>query len=79
MSYCNSKGCMYLDTVVEPWLGGYFNGTPSERSNYAQREEMLKLRAKFGPSAVTAVTTHGANPGQPNQLIGFRRESAREH
>jgi len=69
MSYCNSKGCMYLDTVVEPWLGGYFNGTPSERSNYAQREEMLKLRAKFGPDAVTAVTTHGANPGLVSHFV----------
>ena len=60
---------MYLDTVVEPWLGGYFDGTPSERSNYAQREEMLALKVKFGPDAPTAVVTHGANPGLVSHFV----------
>ena len=69
LTYCNGKGIMYLDTVVEPWLGGYFDGTPSERSNYAQREEMLALKVKFGPDAPTAVVTHGANPGLVSHFV----------
>jgi homospermidine synthase len=69
LTFCNGKGVMYLDTVVEPWLGGYFDGTPSERSNYAQREEMLALKVKFGPDAPTAVVTHGANPGLVSHFV----------
>jgi len=71
MTFCYERGCHYLDTVVEPWLGGYVdsNLTPSQRSNYAQREEMLACRAKFGPKARTMVTTHGANPGLVSHFV----------
>ncbi len=64
MEYCNKRDILYLDTVVEPWLGGYTDPKLSitERSNYGLREAMLPLKKKFagGP---TAVSTHGANPG----------------
>jgi homospermidine synthase len=59
MEFCNERDVMYLDTVVEPWLGGYtdMSLTPSQRSNYAQREEMLDLKRKFGPDSVTVITS----------------------
>jgi homospermidine synthase len=62
---CCEKGAMYLDTCIEPWLGGYTdpNVSPSHRSNYGQREEVLALRAKYPNGAPTVIPTHGANPG----------------
>ena len=61
---CQEKGALYIDTCIEPWPGGYTdpNLSVSLRSNYALRENMLKLRPKYvgGPTAVIA---HGANPG----------------
>ena len=66
----NEKGAFYLDTCIEPWIGGYTDPslTPSQRSNYALRESARALRAKFagGP---TAVLTHGANPGLVSHLV----------
>ncbi|HUO45089.1 MAG TPA: saccharopine dehydrogenase C-terminal domain-containing protein [Burkholderiales bacterium] len=61
---CCEKGALYLDTCIEPWLGGYTDPavSPSHRSNYGQREEVLALRRKY-PDAPTMIPTHGANPG----------------
>jgi homospermidine synthase len=62
--YCWQRGILYLDTCTEPWKGGYDNPerSPSQRSNYALREEVLAFRLdkRQGP---TAVITCGANPG----------------
>ena len=46
---CYEKGVMYLDTCIEPWLGGYTDPTclASHRSNYGLREEVLALRKKY--------------------------------
>lgn len=64
IEFCCEKGAMYLDTCIEPWLGGYTDQavSPSHRSNYGQRENVLALREKF-PKAPTVIPTHGANPG----------------
>ncbi len=63
-------GAFYLDTCIEPWAGGYTDPslTPSQRSNYALREQARKLHGKFagGP---TAVLTHGANPGLVSHFV----------
>jgi homospermidine synthase len=79
MTWCNANKVMYLDTVVEPWGGdgGYFDTslTPSQRSNYAQREQMLAIREKFGKTATTALTTHGANPGLVSHFVKKARSS----
>jgi homospermidine synthase len=66
---CRELGALYLDTVVEPWGGMYFDGSlsPAERSNYALREGMLDLRRELGPGP-TAVSAQGANPGLVSQL-----------
>ena len=68
IEYCRRKGALYLDTCIEPWVGGYTDTSlsPSQRSNYALREKALKL--KTGP-APTAVITHGANPGLVSHLV----------
>jgi len=70
MKLCQSLDALYLDTVVEPWAGGYTDPslTPSQRSNYAMREEAIALReqAKGGPTSITA---HGANPGLVSHFV----------
>ena len=65
IEYCYEKGAMYLDTCIEPWLGGYTDQSvsPSHRSNYGLREAALALRDKYPDSSPTVILTHGANPG----------------
>jgi len=65
IEYCCEKGALYLDTCIEPWLGGYTDQsiTPSQRSNYGLREDVLALRRRFPKNAPTIIPTHGANPG----------------
>lgn len=64
IEFCCEKGVIYLDSCIEPWVGGYTDQSvsASRRSNYGQREEVLGLRKKF-PSGVTVIPTNGANPG----------------
>jgi homospermidine synthase len=61
---CCERGAMYLDTCVEPWLGGYTDQSvsPSHRSNYGLREAVMGLKKKYRKPP-TIVPTHGANPG----------------
>lgn len=54
------NNCVYVDSCIEPWAGGYSNGELSERTNYALREKALKHRAVGKPTALLAM---GANPG----------------
>ncbi|HJV50871.1 MAG TPA: saccharopine dehydrogenase NADP-binding domain-containing protein [Noviherbaspirillum sp.] len=63
IALCQRRGALYLDTCIEPWAGGYVDAaqSPSQRSNYALREQALALRSRQnGP---TAILTLGANPG----------------
>jgi homospermidine synthase len=64
IEFACERGAMYLDTCIEPWLGGYTDQSvsPSHRSNYGLREAVVALRKKY-PQAPTVVPTHGANPG----------------
>ena len=61
---CQEKGALYIDTVIEPWLGHYVdpNLTATQRSNYGLREAALTLQPKY-PNGSTAMLCHGANPG----------------
>jgi len=70
MELCQKTGVLYLDTCLEPWPGRYTDKSlsPSLRSNYALREEMLALRQKY-KSGPTAIPTHGANPGLVSHLV----------
>ena len=74
IEFCVRRGAMYLDTCIEPWLGGYYDTSisASRRSNYGLREEVVALRRKY-PNGSTVIPTHGANPG----LISQDRKSTR--
>jgi len=70
MRLCRQLGSLYVDTVVEPWLGFYFDDKMdnADRTNYALRETLLaeKRRKPGGP---TAVSTCGANPGMVSWFV----------
>jgi homospermidine synthase len=70
MKLCQELDVLYLDTVVEPWAGGYTDPslTPSQRSNYAMREEAIALRA-MAQGGPTSITAHGANPGLVSHFV----------
>ncbi len=62
---CHRLGVPYLDSCIEPWAGGYFDSqlTPTQRSNYGQRELALAVNRGNWPHRPTCVVTHGVNPG----------------
>jgi len=64
------QGALYLDTCIEPWVGGYTDPSLSisQRSNYGLRESMMKLAAD-GAGQPTAVIAHGANPGLVSHFV----------
>lgn len=70
ISYCQKNGILYLDTCIEPWEGGYVDAqlSASERSCYAMREAVLKLKHPTEQRA-TALVTHGANPGLASHFV----------
>ena len=70
MRYCREIGALYIDTVVEPWAGFYFDKTkgPESRSNYALRETVLAER-RANPGGTTAVSCCGANPGMVSWFV----------
>ena len=70
MTLCREIGALYIDTVVEPWLGFYFdkNIGPEARSNYALRETLLAAKHK-SPGGTTAVSCCGANPGMVSWFV----------
>ncbi|NTJ44008.1 homospermidine synthase [Agrobacterium larrymoorei] len=70
MRLCRKHGMLYIDTVVEPWPGFYFDDKAdnSARTNYALRQTMLKQKAKR-PGGTTAVSTCGANPGMVSWFV----------
>jgi homospermidine synthase len=63
-------GALYLDTCIEPWVGGYTDPklSISQRSNYGLREAALKL-ADPAAQLPTAVIAHGANPGLVSHFV----------
>jgi len=70
MRFCREIGVFYIDTVVEPWKGFYFDKSmgPEARSNYALRETVLEERRK-SPGGITAVSCCGANPGMVSWFV----------
>ncbi len=70
MTFCREIGVLYIDTVVEPWLGFYFDESldNAARTNYALREPVR--REKFAnPAGTTAVSCCGANPGMVSWFV----------
>ncbi len=70
LEFCFERDVLYLDTCIEPWLGGYTDPRRplSQRTNQALRDAALALR-RPGIDAPTAVLTHGANPGLVSHLV----------
>lgn len=70
IEYCLQRGVLYLDTCIEPWVGGYTDQgvSAAERTNYALRVQAMEMAAKYGKSS-TVVLTHGANPGLVSHFV----------
>lgn len=70
MKLCRDLGAHYIDTVVEPWEGFYFDDSKgaSARSNYALRESLLAEKNQ-NPGGITAVSCCGANPGMVSWFV----------
>jgi homospermidine synthase len=70
MKLCRKVNALYIDTVVEPWLGFYFDKDKdnSARTNYALRETVRVEKAK-NPGGATAVSCCGANPGMVSWFV----------
>ncbi len=70
MEFCREIGALYIDTVIEPWPGFYFDPKlgPEARSNYALRETVLEARRRT-PGGTTAVSCCGANPGMVSWFV----------
>jgi homospermidine synthase len=67
---CREIGALYIDTVVEPWPGFYFDRSsgPAARTNYALRETVRGEKGRV-PGGVTAVSCCGANPGMVSWFV----------
>jgi homospermidine synthase len=70
MQLARSTNSLYLDTVIEPWPGFYYNPKidSAKRTNYMLRENMLEVKRKLGPGP-TAVSCCGANPGMVSWFV----------
>ena len=70
MKLCRQLGALYIDTVVEPWLGFYYDAKASNaaRTNYVLREAVRAEKRKK-PGGPTAVSACGANPGMVSWFV----------
>lgn len=70
MKLSRQIGAFYIDTVVEPWTGFYFDASKksSARTNYALRETILEEKEK-SPIGITAISCCGANPGMVSWMV----------
>src|SRR5690606_37936216 len=70
MRLCRELGVLYIDTVIEPWLGFYFDADADNaaRTNNALRET-ARAEKRANPGGTTAVSCCGANPGMVSWLV----------
>jgi homospermidine synthase len=70
MRFCREIGALYIDTVVEPWPGFYFDKSAGSaaRTNYALRKTVRDEKAK-NPGGTTAISCCGANPGMVSWFV----------
>jgi homospermidine synthase len=69
MRFCREIGVLYIDTVVEPWAGFYFEAQDNAaRTNYALREAVREEKRR-NPGGTTAVSCCGANPGMVSWFV----------
>lgn len=67
---CRELRVPYIDTVVEPWAGFYFDDSIpyARRTNYALRQAIRDEKAR-NPGGTTAISCCGANPGMVSWLV----------
>jgi len=69
MKFCREMDVPYIDTVVEPWEGFYFDTEDNAaRTNYALRQAVRDEKAA-NPGGSTAVSCCGANPGMVSWFV----------
>ena len=70
MTLCREIGVLYIDTVVEPWPGFYYDKSagPAARTNYALRKTVRDEKAR-NPGGPTAISCCGANPGMVSWFV----------
>ena len=70
MKLCRELNVLYIDTVVEPWPGFYFDRSagPAARTNHALRQ-MVRDEKAASPGGTTAVSCCGANPGMVSWFV----------
>jgi homospermidine synthase len=70
MRLCRELGVLYIDTVVEPWPGLYFDRTlsPEARTNNALRTTIRDEKVR-NPGGTTAISCCGANPGMVSWFV----------
>lgn len=70
MKLTRELNVLYIDTVVEPWLGFYYESTGdnADRTNYALRET-VRAEKYNNPGGTTAVSCCGANPGMVSWFV----------
>jgi homospermidine synthase len=70
MRLCREVGSLYIDTVVEPWPGFYFDRSagPEARTNNALRSTVREEKTRH-PGGITAVSCCGANPGMVSWFV----------
>src|SRR5258705_2489877 len=70
MKLCRKLGVLYVDTVVEPWLGFYFDdkGDNASRTNYALRETVREEQNRK-PGGATASSFCRSKPGQGSWVV----------
>ena len=70
MRLCRELGVLYIDTVVEPWPGFYYDKETDNatRTNHALRSTVTDERRQ-SPGGTTAVSCCGANPGMVSWFV----------
>jgi homospermidine synthase len=70
MRFCREIGALYIDTVVEPWPGFYFDTSAGHeaRTNNALRATVRREKATK-PGGATAISCCGANPGMVSWFV----------
>ncbi len=70
MRLCRDLDVLYIDTVVEPWEGFYYDAATDNalRTNHALRSTVADER-RAHPGGTTAVSCCGANPGMVSWFV----------
>ena len=70
MRLCRELDVLYIDTVVEPWPGLYYNQSidNADRTNQFLRSQAVAERRR-SPGGTTAVSCCGANPGMVSWFV----------